>query len=138
MYRTAWCAAFPFLLLYFLWRGVRDRRYLDHFTERLGYWTLRYRTAPGATWLHAVSVGESLSAVEIIRRMRDESPHTPIYVSCTTVAGRAVAESKLADMTDGIFYAPIDTCWAVRRVLTKNSAVGACGAGNRDLAEPLP
>ena len=51
--------------------------------------------------------------------MRDESPHTPIYVSCTTVAGRAVAESKLADMTDGIFYAPIDTCWAVRRVLRR-------------------
>jgi 3-deoxy-D-manno-octulosonic-acid transferase len=85
--------------------------------ERFGFWRLKERTAPGAVWLHAVSVGEALSAVETLRRMREEMPHTPLYVSCTTLAGREVAEAKLSNIADGIFYAPIDMCFAVRRVL---------------------
>jgi 3-deoxy-D-manno-octulosonic-acid transferase len=116
-YRAASWAAFPFLLLYVLWRIVRDRRYVRHLRERFGFWRLRERTAPGAVWLHAVSVGEALSAVETLRRMREEMPHTPLYVSCTTLAGREVAESKLSGIADGVFYAPIDMCFAVRRVL---------------------
>lgn len=119
LYRAAWLAAAPCLLLYVLWRAVRDPRYLRSFGERLGFWNLKYRTAPGSIWLHAVSVGEALSAVEIIRRMRSDLPHTPVYVSCTTLAGREVAASKLSDIADGIFYAPMDTCWAVRRVLRR-------------------
>ena len=109
------------LVFYCMSSGVPSGtvRYLAKFRERLGFWNLKYRTAPGSVWLHAVSVGEALSAVEIVRRIRDEVPHTPIYVSCTTLAGREVAESKLAPLTDGIFYAPIDTCWAVRTVLRR-------------------
>ena len=57
--------------------------------------------------------------LKLLRRMRDEVPHTPIYVSCTTLSGREVAESKLGCVADGIFYAPIDTCWAVRTVLRR-------------------
>ena len=85
--------------------------------ERFGFWRLKERTAPGAVWLHAVSVGEALSAVETMRRMREEMPHTPVYVSCATLPGREVAESKLSDLADGVFYAPVDMCFAVRRVL---------------------
>ena len=119
IYRAAWLAAVPCLLLYVLWRVVLDRRYLRRIRERLGFWNVKYRTAPGSVWLHAVSVGEALSAVEIVRRTRAELPHTPVYVSCTTLSGRDVAESKLAGIADGIFFAPIDTCWAVRRVLRR-------------------
>ena len=35
----------------------------------------------------------------------------------TTLAGRAVAEQKLGESVDGVFYAPLDYCFAVRRVL---------------------
>lgn len=40
-----------------------------------------------------------------------------LFVSTTTLAGRATAEQKLAGIADGIFYAPIDYRFAVRRVL---------------------
>lgn len=44
-------------------------------------------------------------------------PGMPVYVSSTTLAGRAMAEQKLAALVEGVFYAPIDYRFAVRRVL---------------------
>jgi 3-deoxy-D-manno-octulosonic-acid transferase len=67
--------------------------------------------------LHAVSVGEVLSSVELLRQMRERLPHAPLYVSTTTLAGRAIAEQKLAGLAAGVFFAPLDYCFAVRRVL---------------------
>ena len=74
-------------------------------------------TAPGGIWLHAVSVGEVLSAVTLIRALRQQLPDTPIYVSVTTVTGHALAVDKLTALCDGVFYTPLDFCFAVRRVL---------------------
>jgi tetraacyldisaccharide 4'-kinase len=117
LYRAALLAAFPFLLLYLLWRVARDRRYSDHILERFGFWRLPLRTPAGGVWLHAVSVGEVLSCVGLIRRIREDVPHTPIYLSCGTLAGREVAERKIREIADGVFYAPLDWVFAVRRAL---------------------
>ena len=69
--------------------------------------------------MHAVSVGEVVSAAELLREIRERSPSIPLYVSVTTVAGRAIAEERLNALVDGIFYAPIDYAFAVRRVLAR-------------------
>jgi 3-deoxy-D-manno-octulosonic-acid transferase len=74
-------------------------------------------TAAAAIWLHAVSVGEVLSAVSLVAALRELYAKAPVFVSCTTVAGREVAEKKLAGIVDGIFYAPLDYRRCVRRVL---------------------
>jgi 3-deoxy-D-manno-octulosonic-acid transferase len=117
LYRAALLAAIPFVILYLVWRVVRDRRYSSHILERFGVWRLTHRTAAGGVWLHAVSVGEILSSVELLRTLREGLPHTPLYVSCGTLAGREVAEAKLGEIADGIFFAPIDFVFAVRGVL---------------------
>lgn len=52
-----------------------------------------------------------------MREIRDRAPSIPLYVSVTTVAGRAIAEERLRPLVDGLFYAPIDYAFAVRRVL---------------------
>jgi len=69
--------------------------------------------------LHAVSVGEVISAVGLLEELRARSPRIPLYVSVTTVAGREVAHQKLGGTVDAIFYAPIDYAFAVRRVLRR-------------------
>jgi tetraacyldisaccharide 4'-kinase len=118
LYRLLGLIGFPFILLYVLWRGVRDRRYFHGLPERLGLLPPDLRqTSDGAIWLHAVSVGEVLSAVELLTRLRRELPFARLFVSTTTLAGRALADQKLTGLADGIFYAPIDYCFAVRRVL---------------------
>lgn len=74
-------------------------------------------TGSGAIWFHAVSVGEVLSIVELLRRLRAERPSVQLFVSTTTLAGRAAAEQKLAGLANGVFFAPIDYRSTVRRVL---------------------
>jgi 3-deoxy-D-manno-octulosonic-acid transferase len=118
MYRVLATAALPLFLLYVGWRGVRDRRYFRRIGERFGFLPPHLQaTAPGAVWLHAVSVGEVLSAVGLIRALRAGIPSVPVVVSCTTLAGRELAEQKLSEVADGVFFAPVDYVWAVRRVL---------------------
>ena len=112
-------AAFPLLVFYFLYRAARDPRYSRRFSERLGAEPALHPTPPGAIWLHAVSVGEVVSAAELLREIRQRSPSIPLYVSVTTVAGRAIAEERLSALVDGIFYAPLDYAFAVRRVLAR-------------------
>ena len=67
--------------------------------------------------MHAVSVGEVLSVIELARRLRTEFPRASLFVSSTTLAGRATARAKLAGLATGVFYTPIDHVFAVRRVL---------------------
>jgi len=55
--------------------------------------------------------------VELLRRLRAERPSVQLFVSTTTLAGRATAEQKLAGLADGVFYAPLDYRSTVRRVL---------------------
>ncbi len=69
--------------------------------------------------MHAVSVGEVLSTVELLRRLRVEIPTAPLLVSVTTLAGRAIADEKLRSLVDGVFYAPLDFVFAIRRVLRR-------------------
>ncbi len=109
---------FPVVLLYLFRRVLRNRAYLQYLPERFG--SLRaswHRTAHGAIWLHAVSVGEILSAIPLVKELRARYPNAPIYVSTATLAGRAMGEEKLKDLVAGVFYAPIDYRYFVRRVL---------------------
>ena len=104
--------------MYFLLRGLANRSYWRSLPQRFGFLPHPFRqTGPGAIWLHAVSVGEVLSCVEFLRALRREFPQTRLFVSASTLAGQAVARERLADLAHGIFYAPVDTVWAVRRVL---------------------
>ena len=118
LYRLLQWLALPFVLFYFLWRGLRDRLYWPSLRERLGLLPSSFRqTGPGAIWLHAVSVGEVLSSLEFLSEARKQCPRSPIFVSTTTLAGRAIAGEKLRGLADGVFYAPVDYVAPVRRVL---------------------
>jgi len=88
--------------------------------ERLGFLPPSLKpTGPGSFWFHAVSVGEVLSAVELIRRVRSLQPHAEIFVSVGTLAGREVAGRRLAGLANGVFYAPLDYRSVIRRVLRR-------------------
>ena len=120
LYRVCQAFALPFLLLYFLYRGLRSRAYWSSLTQRFGLLPGSFsQTCPGAIWFHAVSVGEVLGSLDFLRRMRAEFPRTRLFVSTGTIAGQSTAQDKLKDLADGIFYAPVDLVFAVRRVLRR-------------------
>lgn len=62
-------------------------------------------------------MGEVITSIELVRRLRAALPGIPIFVSTSTLSGRDTAERKLRELTAGIFYAPIDFVFIVRRVL---------------------
>jgi 3-deoxy-D-manno-octulosonic-acid transferase len=118
LYRTLQALGSPLLLLYFLYRCVCDRGYWRTLPQRFGFLPRSIRqTGPGAIWLHAVSVGEIAGCVEFLRRLRAGFPNSSLFVSTSTLAGRATAGDMLGGLADGIFYAPVDYVCIVRRVL---------------------
>ena len=118
LYRALQWLGLPVLLGYLGLRVLRDRRYWRNLGERFGFLPRRLRrTGPGAIWLHAVSVGEAVSAVGLIEKLRETLPEAPVFVSVSTIAGRAMAGKKLDVLAEGVFYVPLDYCFAVRRVL---------------------
>jgi 3-deoxy-D-manno-octulosonic-acid transferase len=103
--------------LYLLYRGIRDRAYFAHLQERFGILAPAYKaTGSRVIWFHAVSVGEVLTAVELIRRVQQEEPGISVYLSTTTLTGRATARRHLKD---SVFYLPLDYRSMIRRVLRR-------------------
>src|ERR1039458_3315720 len=104
--------------IYFLCRDWRSGGYWRSLPQRFGFLPRSFRqTGPGAIWLHAVSVGEVLSCLEFLRRLRLRFPRSGLFVSTSTLAGKATADEKLRGLADGVFYAPVDYVFAVRRAL---------------------
>jgi tetraacyldisaccharide 4'-kinase len=122
LYHAALFLSTPLVGLYLLFRVLRQRRYARHLGERWGRLpaaiTLK-PTHPGTIWLHAVSVGELLSATQLLKALRAEYPQAALYLSTTTLSGRAICEERLAPLVDGFFYTPLDYRFAIRAVLRR-------------------
>lgn len=87
-----------------------SRKRRKNFPDRLGFRLERIPPPAGREriWVHAVSVGETLSAVPLLRGLRERLPETEILFSTVTLTGQEVAEKALGGMTDRIFYFPFD------------------------------
>lgn len=70
----------------------------------------------GATHVHAVSVGEALLALKLIRAWRQRDPERRFVLAVATATGHAVARDE-----EGlrVVYQPIDPKWCVRRYLDR-------------------
>jgi 3-deoxy-D-manno-octulosonic-acid transferase len=71
----------------------------------------------GSVWVHALSVGEVISALPLVDRLGSEFPGKDIVFTATTAAGLAVAREKLDGKVRLIFPMPLDAWWCVRRVV---------------------
>jgi len=67
-------------------------------------------------WLHAVSVGEVLAIIDIIRRLKKRFPAHGIVLSTVTKTGFDMARQRL-DAEDIVLFAPMDLSWVVKRFI---------------------
>jgi 3-deoxy-D-manno-octulosonic-acid transferase len=72
-------------------------------------------------WIHALSVGETLASVELVKRLRETMAPRKIYFSVSTATGFDEAQKHLANETDVIFFYPYDMLFAVRKILRQVS-----------------
>ncbi len=108
--------------LYFLklWRrGGAEPLYRAHWAERLGFGE---RTAPGALWLHAVSMGETRAAAPLIAALRARRPDLRLLLTHSTATGRETGRELLRE-GDAQRWLPLDTPGAVRRFLDRHQPI---------------
>jgi 3-deoxy-D-manno-octulosonic-acid transferase len=103
---------------YYLWKR-RDELAGRRWRERFGLLPESFQQAErSAIWVHAVSVGETLAVVRLVRGLQALFPDRRIFLSSVTPAGRAAGESRLPSVA-GRFYLPMDWRGAVRAVLKR-------------------
>ena len=115
LYAAATRVASPLLPVLLAARARRGKEDPTRLHERLGRPAIP-RPAGGLVWLHAVSVGESLSLLPLIERLRLERPSTAVLVTSGTTTAAALLRDRLPA---GALhqYAPVDTPGAAARFL---------------------
>jgi 3-deoxy-D-manno-octulosonic-acid transferase len=102
---------------YFAYQALRYRKYVANLSQRLGYLPLSFNFDGDASiWIHAVSVGEVLTARALLPPLREQYPKLRIFLSTTTITGQQVARSNL-QYVDEVFYFPFDLRPIVNRTM---------------------
>lgn len=100
-----------------LYGAVRHRKYFGSLRQRLGRLPVSFNLdGEESIWIHAVSVGEVLTARALLPELRARYPRYKLYLSTTTKTGRQIAARSL-QYVDEVFYVPFDLGFAVRRTL---------------------
>jgi len=70
-------------------------------------------------WVHALSVGEVLSAVSLARALKQKYPGRSIVFSASTLTGFETASRLLQNDLNAVFYFPYDLIFSVRSVINR-------------------
>src|SRR3954447_17280481 len=117
LYSVLTLAVFIVVSPYFLYQAIRYKKYIGSLRQRLGYLPLSFNVdGEESIWIHAVSVGEALTARALAADLKARYPRLRLFLSTTTMAGQQVARRSLQDV-DAVFYFPFDWAFIVRRTL---------------------
>jgi len=117
VYSVLTVAAFAIALPWFAYQALRYKKYVASFGPRMGYLPVSFNVdGDDSIWIHAVSVGEVLTARPLIADLRKRHPNLRIFLSTTTIAGQQLARRSVLNV-DAVFYFPFDLGVVVRRTL---------------------
>jgi 3-deoxy-D-manno-octulosonic-acid transferase len=116
LYVLLTCLALPFALVAEAWAALRDPDSRGRVAQRLGF--VPPAPAPGALWLHAVSVGEVQAAASLLAALRKRHPALPVVLTTVTATGAQRARALFGDDVHHC-YLPFDAPGAMRRFLDR-------------------
>ena len=117
LYSVLTLAVFVLASPYFLYQALRHNKYVGSMGQRLGYLPVSFNLdGDESIWVHAVSVGEVLSARPLITELRAHYPKLRLFLSTTTLTGQQLARRSVPDV-DAVFYFPFDWTFTARRTL---------------------
>ncbi|MGR5319932.1 lipid IV(A) 3-deoxy-D-manno-octulosonic acid transferase [Vibrio sp. DNB22_19_1] len=103
------------ILLFGLYKSKPNKpKFGKRWKEHFGF-TPKLESIERPIWIHAVSVGESIAAIPLIKALKKQKPEQPILVTTTTSTG-AEQIAKLGDLVEHR-YMPIDFAFAVKGFL---------------------
>lgn len=118
LYTLLFYLALPVLLYRLWWLGRKVPAYRKRWKERLGLFESRQKTADQPLWIHAVSVGETLAIVPLVKLIQARHPELPIVMTTMTPTGAERVEASFGDSVTH-YYCPYDLPCALNRFLQK-------------------
>jgi 3-deoxy-D-manno-octulosonic-acid transferase len=91
-----------------MWWRAKKRKEQTNWQERKGNIDIPRRKDGKRIWFHAVSVGEVVAAMPVLREIRARLPDHEIVLSVTTSSGHQTAREKAEGLFDHLIYFPID------------------------------
>jgi 3-deoxy-D-manno-octulosonic-acid transferase len=74
-------------------------------------------SAEGRLWVHALSVGEVLSSIPLLKALKREYPSRELVLSAKTATGLEIARQRLGGIIDYLLPMPLDFWWSSRRII---------------------
>lgn len=106
LYTLFFYLCLPLVIVRLLWRARSAPAYAKRWSERFGFFAPRSSERP-AIWVHAVSVGETLAALPLIKALQNRFPEHDLIVTTTTPTGSDRVRASLGDSVFHV-YAPYD------------------------------
>ena len=101
---------------YFLFRSLLSKRFRKALPQRLGFFESPSFQRP--IWVHAASVGEVFCSIPLLKKIKNEFPHSRIVLTTMTSTGNETAKSHLPE-TNQVLFVPIDHPLILRRTINK-------------------
>jgi 3-deoxy-D-manno-octulosonic-acid transferase len=102
---------------WFLYQALAYRKYVGNFAQRMGRLPVSFNLdGDESIWIHAVSVGEALTARALIADLREQYPALRLFLSTTTLTGQQIARTRIQGV-DAVFFFPFDIPFIVNRTL---------------------
>jgi 3-deoxy-D-manno-octulosonic-acid transferase len=121
IYRIGFTLAFLLyvVLLFPVWVLTTKRR--KTLLKRLGWqdYPQAAHSPHKPVWIHALSIGEVLSAGGLIEQVRRALGDRPLFLSVSTLSAYAIATDRFSRFCDGLFYFPYDVVFSVTRCLNQ-------------------
>ncbi|MDH5510416.1 MAG: 3-deoxy-D-manno-octulosonic acid transferase [Nitrospinota bacterium] len=114
IYNCALYLGLPALASAYAWKMTSKPAYRAGFFQKLGFMLPRQNNK--TIWIHAVSVGETMAAARLARRLCREQTEYRVMFSTTTPTGQRVALQQLAPEAS-VFYFPFDLPGAAARAV---------------------
>lgn len=106
----------PLLFFRLWWRSRQTPARWKRWQERCGY-TPQLKEC---IWIHAVSLGETLAAIPLIKKIVDAHPNIPVLVTNMTLTGAEQTRQQLGDQVKNC-YIPFDAWHFVQRFFKRSN-----------------
>lgn len=97
-----------------MWRSLRAPVYRKRLGERFGFYPYKLEKC---IWVHAVSVGETIAAIPLIKALKARYPELQMLVTTMTPTGAERVKAAFADSVTHA-YIPYDLPLAMQRFIT--------------------
>lgn len=114
LYRILGYVCMPILFFRLWWRSRDMPIRWERWQERCGYAPLMQ----DCIWIHAVSLGETIAAIPLIKKVKESYPDYPILVSNMTLTGSQQVAQQLGHIVNNV-YIPFDVSHFVKRFFNR-------------------